>query len=456
MNERKNLPGKILAQDVVVTPTQRGSLVGRGLTALRKDNDELYRQARLVFDQQGMTWHEPYLKGSYFPAIAPTFNVLKQLAKEGFGKAYYPLAILYLGKRGIEKNLELARNFKELAFKWCSANQASRDPEIWLDLGNIYANFSGKKENDVQAVEWYQLAAEQGNILAQSELGYMYYRGFGVTSSVETGLKWMSLAATQGHAVSQFQLGVLCGTGFPDGREQLKWIRLAADQGLREAIWILGQKYRDGDDEMGASQNPEEAVKWFRMGAEKGCARSFADLYDMYEIEAAIAPINEETVSWLRKCAEQGNTEAQWRLGEMYMQGLGVPENDEEGVKLYRMAAEQGNPNAQRALGYAYREGWGNLIQSYEMAGKWFLLAIEQGDQPSKYALSQMWKKGQGILQDYEEVVKREAERQAESHAAVSGFSKTINKLMMTKKLAAMGDADAQKYMQKFNIDWNE
>ena len=38
----------------------------------------------------------------------------------------------------------------------------------------------GVPEDDVQAVKWYTLAAEQGNPYSQSDLGYMYSRGHGV------------------------------------------------------------------------------------------------------------------------------------------------------------------------------------------------------------------------------------------------------------------------------------
>jgi TPR repeat protein len=219
--------------------------------------------------------------------------------------------------------------------------------------------------------------------------------------------------ATQSLAATTEKHGSLVGRGLAavQNRKQSGLPR-NNDVGTADEQYRIGLKYYSGD---GVSQNYEEAVKWYRLAAEQGYAN------------------------------------AQFNLGNMYSNGMGVPANSEEAMKWYRLAADQGNPNAKRHLGYLYCRGFG-VPQDYEKAGKWFLLAIEQGDGRSEYALSQLYKNGQGILPDYEEVVKRVAERDA----AVSGYSKIMIRLMMKKELAAMGDADAQKYMQKFNIDWNE
>lgn len=52
-------------------------------------------------------------------------------------------------------------------------------------------------------------AAEQGNELAQSNLGNMYSNGLGVTTNYKEAVKWYRLAAEQGDADAQFSLGVM-------------------------------------------------------------------------------------------------------------------------------------------------------------------------------------------------------------------------------------------------------
>ncbi len=131
MNERENLPVAITAQNLAATTEKRESLVGRGLVALR--NDALYRQAREIFDgKDGVkNWNVGRKKGNNRewnvaknPAMYSAFKSFKQLANESFGKAYYPLAILYRDRNDIEDGHIHAGYYTRLAFDWCLANQA--------------------------------------------------------------------------------------------------------------------------------------------------------------------------------------------------------------------------------------------------------------------------------------------------------------------------------------------
>jgi uncharacterized protein len=134
MTEGKNIRAVIAAQAVAVLSDQRGSLVWRGLAALRKDNDALYRQARMVVSQgfEIDRWNE---KDN--PAISSAFKIFQQLSAENYCKAYWPLSILYRGKRDIEEDQDRAQHFAQMAFDWCFANQANQDAELWRDLGNM-------------------------------------------------------------------------------------------------------------------------------------------------------------------------------------------------------------------------------------------------------------------------------------------------------------------------------
>ena len=58
-------------------------------------------------------------------------------------------------------------------------------------------DFLGKKydaNNMEKAVEWYQKAAEQGNINAMNELANMYENGLGVDQDEEKAAEWHAKA----------------------------------------------------------------------------------------------------------------------------------------------------------------------------------------------------------------------------------------------------------------------
>jgi TPR repeat protein len=62
--------------------------------------------------------------------------------------------------------------------------------------------------NYATALRLWRPLAEQGNALAQFNLGIMYRRGQGVPQDYAEAVKWNRLAAEQGDAEAQYNLGV--------------------------------------------------------------------------------------------------------------------------------------------------------------------------------------------------------------------------------------------------------
>ena len=66
--------------------------------------------------------------------------------------------------------------------------------------------FEGEK-NYIEAIKWYKLAAEKGDLYAQNNLGALYKNGQGVTQNYNEAIKWLRLAAEHGSVDDQFNLG---------------------------------------------------------------------------------------------------------------------------------------------------------------------------------------------------------------------------------------------------------
>jgi len=69
--------------------------------------------------------------------------------------------------------------------------------------------------------------AEGGDALAQSQLGFMYYQGQGVTQDNREAVKWYRLSAEQGNAFGQYHLGLMYAEG-KDILHAYMWLNLAA------------------------------------------------------------------------------------------------------------------------------------------------------------------------------------------------------------------------------------
>jgi TPR repeat protein len=89
------------------------------------------------------------------------------------------------------------------------------------------------------AVKWYRLAAEQGDVSAQINLGLMYDNGQGVIQDYKNAVKWYRLAAEQGDAFAQNNLGLMYANGqgvIQDYVSAHMWLNIAASSGNKSAI----------------------------------------------------------------------------------------------------------------------------------------------------------------------------------------------------------------------------
>jgi uncharacterized protein len=89
------------------------------------------------------------------------------------------------------------------ALKWynLSAEQGNVDSQI--NLGIIYANgFADVRKDYAKALKWYRLSAEQGNALGQSILAGLYVKGFGVLKDNVTAYMWYNIASANGDEIA--------------------------------------------------------------------------------------------------------------------------------------------------------------------------------------------------------------------------------------------------------------
>jgi TPR repeat protein len=60
-----------------------------------------------------------------------------------------------------------------------------------------YLRGTGVAKDERQAVKWFRLAADQGDVIAQCNMGLCYHRGDGVEKDERKSVKWYRLAAKQ-------------------------------------------------------------------------------------------------------------------------------------------------------------------------------------------------------------------------------------------------------------------
>ena len=128
------------------------------------------------------------------------------------------------------------------------AEQGAPKPEAVLGLMSMRGQ--GVPHDDLEAVDWFRKAAEQGDGTGEAWLGFSYFIGFGgVPEDRAEAMKWYRKAAKQGNAVGERGLGemFMCGIVVPHDDEQAAmWCQKAAEQGDAVAQHDLGAAYEYG------------------------------------------------------------------------------------------------------------------------------------------------------------------------------------------------------------------
>ena len=150
--------------------------------------------------------------------------------------------------------------------------------------------------------EWKPLA-EQGDALAQYNLGVMYDTGEGVPQDYKEAVRWYRLAAEQGHADAQYNLASMYdnGDGVPqDYKEAVRWYRLAAEQGNAKAQYNLANRYYFGE---GVIKDIVYAHMWKNISASNGIDEARKDL-KIFEKKMTLSQ-KEEAQILARECVKK-------------------------------------------------------------------------------------------------------------------------------------------------------
>jgi hypothetical protein len=120
------------------------------------------------------------------------------------------------------------------------------DVRAQYNVGWMNAYGIGTLKDYEEAINWYRKSADQGFVHAQFNLGNMYLRGDGVEKDDALAFTWFIKAAEQGDAASQYNLGrmYIMGKGVVENMPEAKiWIKKAYENNdknisiLAEEIW---------------------------------------------------------------------------------------------------------------------------------------------------------------------------------------------------------------------------
>jgi uncharacterized protein len=120
-------------------------------------------------------------------------------------------------------------------------------------LADFHAGLEAFQKGDftTAAKEWRPIA-DQGDAIAQFNLGLLYIDGHGVPQDVSEAVNWFRRSAEQGYAPAQHNLGAMYGSGQGLKRDYIqayKWLNLCAAQGNSGCVTqrdLIAKKLKPG------------------------------------------------------------------------------------------------------------------------------------------------------------------------------------------------------------------
>lgn len=229
---------------------------------------------------------------------------ISHLAHEGDAGAQLQLGLAYRdGRYGLHVDAKTGRYWLAEAARHGNSYAADL-------LANDFAEKEGGTPDSKQAVQWWQVAAREGNADAQTHLGlYLLSQGREHEASV-----WLRRAASRGDDVAHMELTKL----------------------YRKAL-ISPIDLRRGENSLAALGE--------RLDSE-GLKTLFA-VWDTIEMGSP----NQQYAATLQQRAEQGDPLAEYQLALHFRDGAWAVKRDPEQADLwFRRAADDGNPLAISAL----------------------------------------------------------------------------------------------------------
>jgi TPR repeat protein len=262
-------------------------------------------------------------------------------------------------------------------------------------LGNSLANAPEPLRDPAAAFEHFVKAADHRYPAGMREAGRCLLYGRGVAADEAKGVDWLRKAVALDDSTAQLLLGshlLRHGATSADGDDGVRLLE-AASAAVPLAIIELASAYEKG---CGVKQNVEEAVRWWRKGAEQGDARCLYEMGRASELGLGVARDEDQAWIYLNKAADLKYPAAFTRIGTWHLQGKRGKASPVDAVAWFQKAADLGNPTGMNNLGYCYQTGNG-VAADPERAVKLYLLASALGEQKAYENLAICYTRGIGV-----------------------------------------------------------
>lgn len=255
----------------------------------------------------------------YHEASMESLDVVLDQAKSGMSDAQYRLAIFYKEGLNVEQSMEAYRHWLELA-----AEQGHIKAQT--EMGDLLMK-SGTQDDIDQALSYYQSSAARGDATARMKLSSALGKD-DMTSERAILYNIFKCMAERGNPTDMFHFAnFLLKTALDNNEreESFKWFKRTAEEfNHPDAIVQTAIMYRDG---VGVNKNREKYLEMLERGNSLGVLKATSMLADVYATGALVEEDQERALKLYEQCAEKGSLSCQYTVAMMYQNGKGTEPN---------------------------------------------------------------------------------------------------------------------------------
>lgn len=315
-------------------------------TALELYNRALEFGDRSIYFKVGKVYEDEGL-------INQAISIYNQGHEEGNLKCTQRLGIMYYNGEGVEKDLEKAMEYMEIA-------AAKKEPHAMYVLAVAYyrLNKFGDKTSDIAKTllkEAYELGSpyaadylacimlnelKEGKNINKNEL--VIYIKFGVENELKESIFKYGYIYEKGIGIEQ------------DYEKAYYYYTLAAETKYVKAMIKLGDWYKIG---IFLNRNIDLAIKWYERAAKEDDIESIEKLIEIYENGIGGRRSDIKAIYYVFKLIDLDAIKGKEKLVYYCFKGIGIEENKEKGYELLEEIKEIDVGTAKYIKGYLGEKG---------------------------------------------------------------------------------------------------
>jgi hypothetical protein len=218
-------------------------------------------------------------------------------------------------------------------------------------VGYMYEFGTGVATDESEAMNWYIKAADKNYLHAMTYVAsnYIFGKG-GVSEDYTQAILWLKKGAEKGSTYAMEQLAnCYKDEEVADYTQSMIWYKKLLVKG-KDVFYHIGSFYERGE---GVTKDYKEAFNWYNKGLENATKTKHSEGFYYYLIASlyseggsGIIQNYEEAIKFYKLAADRGLELAMEALSRMYKEGQGV-EKDEKIAKEWSDKAEKARENNQ-------------------------------------------------------------------------------------------------------------